>query len=272
MAKGPQIGVNCESLLRERLNRFLTKALAHNHPLRRILQIVAENAWQAVVFGGVLRDLVAFGVPELPRDIDIVIDGVSIEQLAEELSSFPHQRTRFGGIRLISSRWLIDLWPLSQTWAFREYGLPCGGFADLPKTTFLNVEAVAARLPSEVGRPRKIYESGFFQAISTRVLDINLEPNPYPALCVIRSLICAAKLDFCMSRTLADYIVTQSSCHTISDLIDVQISHYGTARLGPSELIRWLTSIDKQLQVKSDAVKLPLTKAEQLLLSEDWIY
>ena len=62
----------------------------------------------------------------------------------------------------------------------------------MPKTTFLNVEAVAVELNPRPTRSRKLYESGFFEGVATETIEINLEENPFPDLCVARSLLTAA--------------------------------------------------------------------------------
>lgn len=77
----------------------------------------------------------------------------------------------------------------------------------MPKTTFLNVEAAAVELATVHGKSRRIYTHGFFEALADRTLEINFEENPFPALCVVRALITAARLQFLIGPKLSKYLV-----------------------------------------------------------------
>jgi hypothetical protein len=80
---------------------------------------------------------------------------------------------------------MIDVWPLGDTWALRQFRIGSGDFESLTRTTFLNVEGVIVDLSAPQRGRRRVYASGFFEALQTRVLDINLEENPYPELSAI---------------------------------------------------------------------------------------
>src|SRR6266478_415992 len=84
-----------ETLLRSRLSRFLAERAPWKAPLQQVVELFRQSGWEAVVFGGVLRDLVLYGPAERPRDVDIVVD-CSFEELGAWLSSLPFDRTRFG--------------------------------------------------------------------------------------------------------------------------------------------------------------------------------
>src|SRR5438874_2219338 len=43
-------------------------------PLLEMAQMLRQNGWEAVIFGGVLRDLVFYGPAKRPRDVDIVVN------------------------------------------------------------------------------------------------------------------------------------------------------------------------------------------------------
>jgi hypothetical protein len=108
---------------------------------------------------------------------------------------------------------------------------------NLPKTTFLNIEAIALQCNAK-GKVTDLYEAGFLQCVRTRVLDINLEENPFPALAAVRSLVFADKLKYAVSRKLATYIVRECNDHGMDVLIDAQKKHYGHVFMDASFLIR----------------------------------
>src|SRR5712692_641684 len=189
-------------VLRERVSRFLNNGANWKAPLRQVVSTIQNREWKAVLFGGVLRDLSLFGPAERPRDVDIVVDGVSQLELEKTFEEWIVRRNRFGGLHLRVDKWMIDIWNVAATWGIVELEL-IPSFNELPKTTFLNVEAIAAELTTVRGQERRLYSHGFFEAIAARVVDINLESNPFPALCVIRSLLTAARLNFEISHRLA---------------------------------------------------------------------
>jgi len=253
-----------ESNLRERLNKFLANGSAKKRDLVNVLHTVRDQEWNAVIFGGTLRDLMLGGAGISPRDVDIVVHGASMSQISDVFSEHFVRPTRFGGLHLNVKGWMFDVWPLSDTWAFREGGLRTMGFSSLPKTTFLNVEAVAARIGTNRGRPRAIFTHGFFEGIRSRTIDINYEPNPYPTLCVIRSLVTAARLGFKIAPRLAAYISHYAQKTTVDELLAVQITHYGRIRCDADEIARWLSCIAQhQKHSRRQAVALPVDTPRQ---------
>lgn len=207
------------------------------------------------------------GASVIPRDIDVVVGYTTNEDLTMTLMDRLTRRTRFGGLHLNSGGWLFDVWPLQETWAFREGHVTCQGFSDLPKTTFLDVEAVAVELNPKRGTARRVYTNGFFEAISSRTIDINLEENPCPELCVVRSLITAAKLGFALGPRLARYVAYHGKKASMEELVEFQQSHYGHVYCCRDELSVWIKSIEQQARHSKRLVaRLPLPSHRQLKL------
>ena len=184
------------------------------------------------------------------RDVDIVVAGATVADIATVFRDSVRRRTRFGGVSLNVQGWRFDIWPLEQTWAFREGILPRSDISELPKSTFLNVEAVAVDLEHE--GTRNVYEHGFFQGITKRVVEINLEDNPHPDLCIVRSLFIAARLGFSIGPRLVRYVAKHSSVYTMAELLQVQRSHYGGVKHGPDELQLWLAGIRRHASKSGD--------------------
>jgi hypothetical protein len=254
-----------ETLLRSRLSRFLVEPAPWKAPFREMVDVFRGKEWKAVLFGGVLRDLVLYGPAKRPRDIDIVVD-CSLEDLSAALSSFPFQRTRFGGFRIAFRKWSFDIWPLRNTWAF-AVGHMTATFENLPKTTFFNIEAVAVQFNTKRRNKRPLYSFGFAEAISTRVLDINFEPNPFPQLCIIRGLLTAARHGLLLSPRLARYMLEKGNRTEIAEIMQAQFGHYGVVRLRAQDIVSSLDHIEYCLRESSlSPLRLPQTAGEQLLL------
>lgn len=85
-------------------------------------------------------------------------------------------------------------------------------------------------------------------------------------------MIMAAKLDFGLSRRLAEFIVAGSLnlSMLIERLLRAQMSHYGSIRcLGP-ELESWILSIRKQLEIGRDRIEFVVSRARQFDLGADY--
>jgi len=257
--------IDYERRLRKQLGAFLTNRGPH-HAILSALSDWEKKDWRPFLFGGLLRDILILGRKHDPRDIDVVITNGSSEELAEALHPYIRRRTRFGGFQLELSRWHFDIWPLHKTWAFVQNKQLTPSPENLPKTTFLNVEAVAVSL-GEKGEVGDILQSGFFEAVHTRMLDINLEENPYPALAAVRALATAAKLRYSLSPRLARYIVEAEQSLGSDALVGAQDSHYGFVRFRRHAIQSLVKHLDRELDRSSSAsLFLPEAGRHQLSL------
>jgi hypothetical protein len=256
--------------LRERITRFLGNGTPWKKPLRYVIALIQERQWKAVIFGGVIRDLAVFGPAERPRDVDVVVsEDVPNHELESAFGKWIVRRTRFGGLHLLVDKWMFDIWNVAGTWGIIELGV-AATFDVLPKTTFLNVEAIAAEIGTTKGQQRALYTHGFFEALESKSVEINLKENPFPALCVVRSLLTAARLNFSIGPALGDYIVRYARDSSIRELVEVQRSHYGVVRVPEPRLDAWINSIDVQLAARKPRISLPLERGEQLEFSNFW--
>jgi hypothetical protein len=194
---------------------------------------IRQREWSAVFFGGTLRSLLLSRLnddePGRPRDVDIVMAGVSLQDMRSFFEPFVSRQTRFGGLHLKRVNWQFDVWPLEETYALRGRRAASPTFADLPSTTFFNVEAVAIDIWPTPGFPRRIYSSDdqFFRGIINRTIEINNEQNPFPELCVVRALVMATNLRWKVGPRLLSYLGTHGSAMSPSDFEEIQWKHYG---------------------------------------------
>jgi hypothetical protein len=116
------------------------------------------------------------------------------------------------------------------------------------------------------GLPRRIYQSGFFDSISKKVVELNLADNPYPALCVVRALVAARRLHFRIGPKLARYIADTSEAIPPDDLRKAQLRHYRRLLFSTTELQSLIRLIKDG--IKSDASRpVPLPFPVQLEFS-----
>ena len=73
-------------------------------PVLRTIDELRENAIPAVFFGGTLRSLLVSrlsdGKPGRPRDVDLVVRGVTTAILRAKFERHMARETRFGGLQL----------------------------------------------------------------------------------------------------------------------------------------------------------------------------
>ena len=200
----------------------------HESRVRLLTCRARERRWSIFAFGGVPRGLVEHGARYIPRDLDLVFDDESFEEFSREFSQQITRRTRFGGLHLSLSGLDVDAWPLSATWAFREKLVTRISFERLPETTFLNLDGIVIQFATSQGRARAVYASGLEKVRKSRALDIELLPNPYPALCVIRSIRLADARLLPLAPRLAHYCLQELSTRKLSEFVEIQTSHYNS--------------------------------------------
>jgi len=236
-------------------------------PVVNMLRSLKQANMDAVFIGGTLRSLLVSRVQHKkqgrPRDVDIVISGESVDCIRSFIEDKVERETRFGGLQVKERDWQFDLWPVARTWAFVNDKAQNRAFAELPKTTFFNMEAIAVEVWPKPGKARQIYagDNQFFEGVMNRLLEINREDNPFPALCVVRALVMASALDFYIGPKLARYIVDHGESMSDGDLQEVQQAHYGRERRDIAQLRNWIRYITDNRDANStDRLRLPIQR------------
>lgn len=280
--------VQLRSLLRNRLADLMApvpqqerktprfdSARAVQVAMLEVVRRLNRPGWSAYLVGGTLRDLLVHpeGVRRFePRDVDIVVSGVTGDELQALLREHLtlERLTRFGGLHLSKTllsgtRVSFDVWTLADTWGFHSQQI-VPQIENFPGTTFLNIDSCAVELQEPQGRERAIYEKDFFAGMANRTLDVNYAPNPYPYLCAARALLLAARLDFTMTRLLVEFILDHSAAGGVEPLIEAQRSHYGTVLSDASELAAWLQQMRRQSARGEHGFRLEVPRARRLNL------
>lgn len=266
------------SQLLEAVRRFVKHKQSNwKSPAICLLEELRKENVHAVYFGGSLRSFLApkLGYPGngVPRDLDIVVSSEHEDKVRRLVADRVKRETRFGGLQVQQREWHFDLWSVSKTWAFTKDEALDRDFATLPATTFFNLEAIAVDVWPHERRTRQIYGGNgqFFDGLVRRVLDINREENPFPELCVVRAVVMAASLDFRLSARLASYIRTHARSMTVSDIKDIQRSHYERERMKSHELHRLIQYVRSMADSSSsDEISLPIERATRAKQLEFW--
>jgi hypothetical protein len=240
-----------KALLRREVELFCRRLDPLWDEVAHIVDAIRRNRWQAVFFGGTLRSLLVerlfHGRAGRPRDVDLVLRGAPLPTLRELFGRLVSRETRFGGLHLRDAGWEFDIWPLERTWGIEQDRIAHPGFEHLPGTTFLNVEAAAIDVWPEPSGERQIYsgDDQFFRALLDRVVEVNREENPFPELCVVRSLVLTSELAFGLGPRLMRYIARHGSVLSRATLEAVQQKHYGLVRVPGEVLAGWIESVTR---------------------------
>jgi len=187
--------------LKIRIGRFLNSPAFNRKEIRSFLSKV-NSIGEVAIFGGMLRDLAISGSAGFKSDVDLVIKIENKNLLEEILSEYSLEKNKFGGFRVSLGIWKVDLWDFNDTWAFKEGYVEGNSIKDLCKTTFFNWDAIAYQL--ETGT---VYSNeGYIESIHSKVLDINLEPNPSPLGNIIKASKYFEKYDASFSPRLTKNI------------------------------------------------------------------
>lgn len=238
-----------KALLRREVELFCRRLDPLWRDISHVVDAIQRNRWRAVFFGGTLRSLLLSrlveGQPGRPRDVDIVIQGPPLDILRELFGKLISRETRFGGFHLHDAGWEFDVWPLERTWGIVQDRIAHPDFGNLPNTTFLNIEAAAIDIWLDRDGERQIYsgDDQFFKAIIDRVIEVNRIENPFPELCVVRSLVLAGELGFGIGPRLARYVAAHGPVMSEDELESVQRRHYGDVRVSGESLRHWITAV-----------------------------
>lgn len=249
-----------ESDLRNRISYFVGNNSNWCSTCYSALHKLREYDQYAFLCGGAVRDILLSRRSNniVPRDLDIVLGNTELKKIAASFSDSVKRWNCYGGVSIQVKDWSIDLWSLNNTWAFVEKLVEGKHFSDFPKTTFLDIEAVAVQLFCRNKQKREIYSKGFFEAILKKTIEINLEENPNPAMCIVRSLGVASKFKFALGPKLAKYIAHYTSQTDLEELWTLYKIRYKCNYVSLETFCLYIKAIEEQLRISNkQSVKLP---------------
>lgn len=256
---------NNAQILKKRLKRFFES----NNSGRKQVSLIANqlaSLGQVYLFGGAIRDIALDGMRNFYSDLDFVVDASPkhLDQLLNKLSkTYSVKRNKFGGYRLKCDKWWLDIWALSNTWAFSAGKVsPNNQASQLLNTTILNWDAILY----QVVEHKLVYKTDYFAQLSQGRLDLVLADNPNPKGAYVRVLrtLVSKKVE-CISYQLAQYLLAREKEFSYAELLDYEAQHFTTRYLSIlnfSGLISLCQSIEKpedvQWQGKQLNFSLPL--------------
>lgn len=228
------------SILRQRIQRFLYAP--HNAGRFQVAQIVEQLSKAGVVylFGGAIRDFALDGIRYFNSDLDFVVE-CQADQLATIMNqikeSHPVYTNKFGGYRVKCDKWWLDIWPLEETWAFKQNKVEFTGPKALLNTTITNWDAALF----DLSKQKLLLPEHYFDDLTQGILTLNLSQNPNPQGALLRLLRCLiSKPVKWIDHDLFEYLSTCLSASQIAQLRQYEKVQYSSCYLAQisNELIQ----------------------------------
>lgn len=180
-----------------------------------------QQRTEVYLFSGVIRDFFLKDCRGALRDIDFIVESdKDVQQLFPELKIY---RNSFDGLKTKVSPLWVDLWQLDRTWGLNrgQLNLPFKKLDTLPSTTFFNFSSIVFSFNENkftIGRP-------FLRFLRDRTMDIVLEENPFPSLCIVNTFYYSEKYGLKISPKLIRYILENYESQK-EDLELIQKKHF----------------------------------------------
>ena len=215
-----------EHLLDKKVRYFLNSHHRGREEVRNALKELRIYGRIALV-GGMLRDIALFGNAGFNSDLDFVIDTYDREKFDQHMTDIGAKLNRFGGYSVPSRKWRIDIWPLERTWAHVHGHTQVRTLGDIRNATFFTSDAIVYDLTSH----EILTQSGYFEALRRKALDINLLPNPNPCGNAVRALRYALLKGFNWETNLSRFMLGILTEFHWKQLCDYEYSSFKTHHL-----------------------------------------
>ena len=213
----------------KRMRRFLLRERKRDEVLSNLLDRLGSGE-DVYLFGGIIRDIALYGSSGLECDIDLVWVGSHdrINAVVEK-DEFLFRRNRFGGFRVKTNCWVVDLWRAEDTWAFRQGGRRYDGVESLLGTTITNWESILCRLEG----CKLIHGENYFRDLSDGYLDVINDNNPNPLGMHVRILRAYACKDaWVLSSRTAQVLRGALQAYSFEDMSRYEREHYRVQYIG----------------------------------------
>lgn len=182
-----------------------------------------SNHCEVLIFSGVIRNFFIKHKGEL-RDLDLVLNRIDNPRIADFFSKYTFRKNSFGGYKVEINNLPIDIWELDSTWALNNSKVELELFNDynLPNTVFFNFSAVAFNYNTK----KFIASDSFIKFLETKEIDLVLEDNPLPALCIVNTIHYKVKYQLEISTNLKKYYAKNFDTFSQKDYENIQIKHF----------------------------------------------
>ncbi|WP_285316036.1 hypothetical protein [Providencia rettgeri] len=207
---------------------------------KQIINVLLEEKNDVFLFSGVIRDYFLYKDKSSNfnvRDIDIVVS--DIDKFHSTFKNIvKYNKNSFGGLKLYFNDINIDVWQANSTWGLNRVlpkdKNPSNIINTLPKTVFFNCSSILFDFQNKKFIENEDNSFQFF--LNNRVLDIVLEDNPLPELCVLNTIYYTKKYDLKISSKLECYVKDKFSKIEMDRFIKIQIKHFNKLIFEKNEL------------------------------------
>ena len=224
----------------KKLKQSIIKFLNEKPPAATLFEELIETG-NLVLIGGVLREYIDNECINSLRDIDIVIEIKNYKVWNDIINKYSPCKNKFSGYKFVCSGFIFDVWPIEETWAFKnniiKYNETETLVSKLQDTVFLNMDAIVFDFTTGIW-----YKERYEEAIKNGTIDVVLEENPQIPLNIVRLFVIKNRYNMNVSETLKKIIRDTIKKYTdldsfIDDLINIQENRYHTVHLS-RELLR----------------------------------
>jgi len=215
------------------------------------------------IFSGVIRNFF-LDFNENARDIDLVYQGEDAP-LNEFLKNYEYRTNSFNGYKIILGNFTIDLWKIDSTWAIQNAKLKIELFNQyvLPNSTFFNFSSIVY----DYFNREFIYSDKFIEFINSNTLDLVLEENPLPQLCIVNTLYYKEKFGLKISENLKKFCLKNFSKFNAEDYDNIQLKHFGEIKYSYSDIEKYIKIFRNK--ISSLLYDLDLLGKDELYFLED---
>ncbi len=173
------------------------------------------------LFSGIIRDYYLNRRDGNFRDIDIIIEDDII--IKDDFLNLRIRKNSFGGYKIEFPNIVIDLWVIKNTWALNQgqLKLEFSHIFELPKTTFFNFSSIIFSLNNK----KFIIGKDFLRFMRDKKIELVLDKNPYPELCIVNSFYYADKLKLKFGEKLKEYLKSNINQY-IQGVESIQTKHF----------------------------------------------
>lgn len=189
---------------------------------KQFLDDISSNC-EVLIFSGIIRNFFIKHRGKL-RDLDLVLNRVDSSKIDSYISHYAFKKNSFGGYKVLIKDLSIDIWELTKTWALNNYKIELELFNEynLPNTVFFNFSAIAFNYNTK----KFIVSENFISFLETREIDLVLEENPLPQLCIVNTIHYMVKFELTISDNLKKYYSRNFNNFSEYDYEKIQMKHF----------------------------------------------
>ncbi|MCW3104237.1 MAG: hypothetical protein JWO09_2677 [Bacteroidetes bacterium] len=206
-----------------------------DHETKRFLDDISSHC-EVLIFSGIIRNFFIKHQGKL-RDLDLVLNRVDDFKIENYFSNYDFRRNSLGGYKVLIKDLSIDIWELENTWALNNAKVEMELFNDynLPNTVFFNFSAIAFNYNTQ----KFIASESFIKFLETKEIDLVLEENPLPQLCIVNTIYYKRKFQLEISSNLKNYYLRNFGNFSEKDYEDIQIKHFKNVLYSYNYLKTW---------------------------------